>query len=165
MSWYARRAGPVLRERLEEMRAAAPDERHSLADEVDLARLLAERNVAIYDAVVVQGKGSDDLKTAATAGLRSALNHVSDIVGKAARVHAVSSTVVELEHIDYVLQQVVRIVEEQVAAVDKKLADGVIDALGDIKLPEDRVGEDAEETARRLRDALSDMDTTVGGAG
>ena len=164
MSWYARRAGPVLRQRLEELRELSPDERHSLSDEVDLARLLAERSLQIYDAAVVQNQGSDDLKAAAVAGMRNALNHVSDIVAKASKVHAVSSSVVELEHIDYVLQQVVRIIEEEVAGVDKKLADTVVDRLSGIKLPEAQGAEaDAEDKARMLREALADMDSTVGG--
>lgn len=165
MSWYTRRAGPILRERLEELRTAAPDERHSLADEVDLARLMAQRNVAIYDTVVLDGKGSDELQAMATAGLRGALNHVSEIVSKAARVHVVSSTVIELEHIDYVLQQVTRIIEEEVADKDKAIADAVINRIAEIKLPEQRGAVDAEDTARELRSALSEMDTTIGGQG
>ena len=162
MSWYTKRAGPILRERLEELRNASPDERHSLADEIDLARLIAERNVRIYDKTVLEGNGSDKLKAAATEGLRHALNHVTDIVSKAARVHAVSSSVVELEHIDYILQQVTRVIEEEVADVDKVLADRVIEKFKSIKLPEGQ-GADAEESARLLREAMRDMDQSIGG--
>ena len=163
MSWYTRRAGQKLKDAISELKEQSPDERHSLADEIDLARLIAERSVRIYDATVIEGQGSDDLKAAATAGLRGALNHVTDIVSKAARVHSVSSSVIELEHIDYVVQQVNRIIEEQVTDVDKALADRIVEAIANIKLPEKRDDADAEEQARRIRESLSDMDNTVGG--
>ena len=163
-SWYAKRAGPILQERLTELRESSPDERHSLADEIDLARLIAERSVCIYDNTVLQDKGSPELKAAATDSLRSSLDHVTDIVAKAARVHAVSSSVVELEHIDYILAQVARLIEEEVSSVDKKLADVVLEKLKMIKLPVGKSGEaDAEDNARLLREAMKDMDDSVGG--
>tara|TARA_R100000152_G_C6769237_1_gene195002 strand:+ start:403 stop:900 length:498 start_codon:yes stop_codon:yes gene_type:complete len=163
MSWYTRRAGQKLKDALTELKEQSPDERHSLADEIDLARLLAERSVRIYDATVIEGQGSDDLKASATAGLRASLNHVTDVVSKAARVHAVSNAVIELEHIDYIVQQVNRIIEEEVADVDKALADRVVERIAGIKLPEKRDEADADETARRIRESLSDMDNTIGG--
>jgi hypothetical protein len=148
---------------LQELREASPDERHSLAEEIDLARLIAERNVRIYDKTVIEGQGSAELQAAATESLRSSLDHVTDIVAKAARVHAVSSSVVELEHIDYILQQVSRVIEEEVVSVDKKLADTIQEKLQAIKLPAGKSGEaDAEENARLLRDAMKDMDRSIG---
>ena len=163
-SWYARRAGPILQDRLNELREASPDERHSLADEIDLARLIAERNVRIYDKTVIEDQGSDELKAAATDSLRSSLNHVTEIVSKAARVHAVSSSVVELEHIDYILTQVARIIEEEVASLDQKLATVVMERMALIKLPEGKSGEaNAEDNARLLREAMEEMNSSVGG--
>mgnify|MGYP007032476559 CR=1 FL=1 len=161
-NWYSKRAGPILQDRLKELRESSPDERHSLSDEIDLARLIAERNVVIYERTVMVDKGSAELKASATESLRSSLDHVTDIVSKAARVHSISSSVVELEHIDYILQQVTRIIEEEVASNDQKMADVVLEKLKGIKLPEGRAA-DAEDNARSLRDAMKDMDLTIGG--
>lgn len=163
MTWYSRRAGPILRERLEELRSANPSERHSLADEVDLARLIAERNVQIYEAAVLEGKGSDELKAEASAALRAALNHVSEIVSKAAKVHAVSNSVIELEHIDYIVVQMTRAIEEEIAEVDRALADRLIARLGSIKLPEGKES-GAEDTAQAVRAALREIEGSMGDA-
>lgn len=163
MSFYSRRAGPTLKARLEELREANPSERHSLADEVDLARLIAERNVQIYEAAVLENKGSDELKAEASACLRAALNHVSDLVSKAAKVHAVSNSVIELEHIDYIIAQMTRAIEEEVAEYDRVLADRLIDRLGKIKLPEGRATE-AEDTAHAVREALKNIEESMGDA-
>ena len=163
MTWYSRRAGPILKDRLEEMRQANPSERHSLADEVDLARLIAERNVQIYEAAVLEGKGSEELKAEASTALRSALNHVSDLVSKAAKVHAVSNSVIELEHIDYIVQQMTRAIEEEIAEQDRVLADRLIERLGKIKLPEGKE-KGAEDTAQAVRAALRGIEESMGDA-
>lgn len=137
--YYSQNAGPRLRQVLEELRTAPPEERMSLADEIDLARMLTERHVRIFEATCVgeqSDKASDELKAAAIAGLRRALSHVSDMVTKAAKVRALHDGTVDAEGVDYIVAQVVKIVEDEIRDKDPSMADRVVARMEQIRLPQ-----------------------------
>lgn len=162
---YARAAGPTLKSKLEELSRLSPDERHALGDEVDMARVMAERAVSMYDAAhfAEQGEGSPELRSKAHAVLRDALRFVSQLVDKAARVRAVNVGTVDWEQVDYFVDAITRILEEELAdAGHQVLCDRVIERMKAIKMPERKaVNSDPAQVAQQLREAAAAIDGQI----
>ena len=159
---YSRHAGTLLRERLQELAKLSPEERHSLSEEIDLARALAVKSLKMYEAVHSSSKATPDMKILVGNQLQKALDFVSRVAVAASKVRAVSQSTVDVEQLDYIVRQVTRIIEEEIADYDREMADRVVNRLRDIKLP-DRHGGTAmspEELAQELRKSA---DTIMGG--
>jgi len=169
--WYSKHAGASLRERLAEMRNAPPEDRISLDAEIDLARVLAEESVKIFDKVCIEGdtgtmKGHERalMQAKATGACREALAFVASVVDKAAKVRASSDYTVDVEHIDYIIHQVQMIIERFVIPLKngKDLCDKIAVAMKDIKLPDTQHSpQSAEERAAAVRVALGTMDKSI----
>ena len=164
LSFYSARAGASLKERLEAMSKQEPGKRHSLADEVDLARLTCEQAVKLFDAAHFGAiPATPETQAAAQSVLRGALDHVSEIVAKAARVRAVSLDTVDVEQLHYIVEQVVIILEDEVAAISRDAVDRVTARMRNIKLPERRGtgGPGAQDLARMFREAAGVIEQSV----
>lgn len=157
MAIYSRIAGPILREKLEALAALPPDERHCLGEEVDLARVMAEKALRLWEAAHTNGneeKASPETKALANKALRDALSFVSDLVVKASKVRSTNESTVDVEQLDYIVKQVTHVIEEEIADHDRGMADRVVERLRNIRMP-DRSGGGSmspAELAQALRD-------------
>ncbi len=132
MGHYSRNAGKTLKSKLEKLAAMDPDERNSLAEEIDLSRLLCERNLKLFDATHYPPEGTvipEKLKVMAAEGLRSALADVTEIVAKSAIVRSRSEGVVGIEDLGYIIHQIKKILEDE--DVDPRVSE----RLSEIRLP------------------------------
>lgn len=138
MSYLTKNAGDALKARLEEV---AGDRESGLDGEVDLARVMAVRALQIYDRVCIQDPKegektpSDQLKAMAVEGMRGALEFVTSIVERRAKVSAITGRFIPVEQIGFMVQQVMDAIEKVVAPVDPVLARQVCAEIEQIKLP------------------------------
>lgn len=137
-AFYSKHAATKLKDLLEQA-AASGDERLVLDEEIDVSRVLALRSIQLFEVTCLDTtnneKVSVDLKAAAIAGARNAMSHVADLVVKAAKIRALDASSAIAPAIDLVVQQVTKAIEEEIASVDKQLADRLIARLEDIHLP------------------------------
>jgi len=157
---YLRNAGPQLKAILETYAKESPDQKHSLDEEVDAARLLAEQAMIMYDVTVVQSKGSPEQQAFASDNLKASLLHVGDIVAKAARVRSQSQGVVDTEMLAYIVAQITDIIEQEVREKNSYLADKIVERLNGIALPTKESDGD-KGLVTRLQAALKEIDDTV----
>lgn len=160
---YRDSAGEELRKKLDRFANLGPDKRYLLQEEVDLARVMAERYVKLFDKVCIQGQGDVDasMKAKVSAQTMDAIQYVADIVSKAAKVRQVLDFVVDIEHIDFIVEQVSVIIEEFVP--EESVRKLINERLGKIKLPTNK--EAARLRAADVRAALEAMEELVPEAG
>jgi hypothetical protein len=138
----------------------SPDEKHSLDDEIDAARVLAEQAMVAYDVAVVQQKGSSELQAFAADHLKASLVNVGDIVAKASKVRKESQGVVDIEMLNYIVVQVTEIIEQELRDKNSYLADKVVERLNAIALPEKNKASD-KHLVHKLKDALKEIDDSI----
>ena len=139
--FYTRRAGPVLREKIEELEATALNEKLSLEGEVDMARILAERAIALFERACIDpdgvAKSSQETKAMAISAARSALTHVSNLVAEASKTRLINNEVLDTRGVDFVIAQVLEILEKMVRPlVGDEVMTLVIDAFKAIRVPD-----------------------------
>lgn len=166
--YYSRTAGVELKKRLEELASDDPSRRHSLQEEIDLARIASTRAVALFEAACLgTTKASEEAQHLALAGVRRAIDHVTSVVSAAAKVRSISLETVDVEQLDYIIDQVVMILEEEVLPVaGREALDAVTMRLRTIKLPERRTRNGAADptaVAKMLRDAAGGIEASVTG--
>jgi hypothetical protein len=165
--YYSKGAGIALKERLAELRADEPARRHSLAEEVDLARIGCDKAVRLFEAACMGAeKASPDAQAAALSLLRQSLDHVAELVVKASKARRDSLETVDLEQLDYIVDQVVIILEEEVRPLGDDVVDRCTARLKSVKIPERRgaQGVDKAAIARMFRDAAGAIDESVQGS-
>lgn len=143
--YYSANAGPLLKEKLEELAAQNPQDRQSLADEVDFVRMLALQSVALFEASIESGDGA--MVTRAASIARDAMEGVATMVEKHVRVKATGEGTIDLAQVDYIVSQIVTIIEKRVAIVDTSLADKIIADIRDIRMPDTQHTGGADPTA------------------
>lgn len=163
-AYYSRSVSPLLRQKLEELAAMSPEERYGINEEIDIARQLSMRALALFDAAHYPPDGKEvSLETRITAqsALRSALNFVGELVLKGSRARALNESSVDADQLAYITDQVTIIIEEEIADVDRAMADRVVERIRGIKMPT-RKGVGAaltpDEMARSLRAAANALD-------
>jgi len=146
--YYSKNSGPLLKEKLLELSA---DGRMSLTEEVDIARVTVLEYLASYEATVLDpnNKASAKLKTLAATGLRQAIDHVADIVSKAARVQDLVGGSISIEQLDYFVVQIVKVLNDKLPTI---MRDDVIKAVQNVRLPEtQRKQADPKAVASEMR--------------
>jgi len=137
-AFYSKHAASRLKDLLKQAEESG-NERMVLDEEIDLSRILALRSIQLFEAACLDEsnsqKTSTDIKAAAIAGARNAMSHVADLVMRAAKIRALDANSAIAPAVDLVVQQMVKAVEQEVATVDKDLADRLIARLNDIHLP------------------------------
>ena len=157
MGYYSRNVSLTLREKLEELERMSPEERFSLAEEIDLARTMASKALQLYD-LAFHGETEVDEKSKSTAYslMQDALKFVADIVKKAAEAKKIHESTVDFEQVAYLTRAITKIVQEEIADVDRSMADRVVERLNAIKIPERKSNVTTpEDLARQLRDAAT----------
>lgn len=166
-NFYARRAGPTLQKLLEELRVSSPEDRHSLAGEIDIARAACLEAVDVFNKVCIEsgdqkGKISDMAKDLSIQILQRSLNNVAELVSKAAKVHSIQSQVFDREVVGHVIEQLTHIIEKKVAVVSPRLADEIIEAIQNIKVPDRAVKAVMPVQAQDVIKALEEIEASSG---
>lgn len=124
---YGTKGGP-LRKILDDI-AEGGDARLSLAGEIDMMRATASQAVAVFEASCF-GEGHervpDDVKFRAALLAQNAMKQVADVVEQAAKVLAVSDGFLSIDHVAFVVSQVVRAIEEELYPSHADVADRLI---------------------------------------
>ena len=166
--YYARTVGVALKDRLLELQREEPARRHSLADEVDLARVATYRAVELFEAACMgEERASPDLQASAIGLLRHSLDHVADLVMKASKARRDSLETVDVEQLDFMVDQIVAVLEEEIRPLGEDAVDRCVERLRGIRIP-DRKGAgaapDRAQLARMFRDAAGAIEESVTGA-
>lgn len=167
--FYSKFAGPTLRQRLLELEKLETDQRFDVSEEVDLARVIAERAVRLFEKICLEptnGNGRvapPEMKIAATVAARDAMTHVTQVVERAVKLRHMNGAYVSVESIDFVVAQVCGTIAKIVEPKDAELAAELAKAVREIRLPrrsETRAA--AQASAQEVREALLAMDDTEG---
>lgn len=165
MGRYSRGLGDTLAGRLAELQSEKPQQRHSLEEEVDVARAIAERALSTFDQVCVReaDKASAAAKSLTIQMARDAMTHVSDVVLKAAKVRAISREVVDVELLGWLTREVEKILTRRFenGAVPRDVVDGILEEMRAIELPERTSSKAGRAEAQQIVAALAEMDVTV----
>lgn len=157
---YARNAGPEMARAIERLASETPDQRYTTADEVDLARMLADKALQQYADACATGDDSD--RTIATGLLQSTLTHVSKMVHRAVLVRSKVKGVVDSETLEWIAMQISTIIDQEVRATDPALADRLTKRIAGITMPTDQYGgrEDYKRKAQidMVRDAVAQLE-------
>lgn len=130
---YVSRASKRLQEALQEF-SEAESERFSLEAEIDLARLLTERAVRLFDEAHYGEHAADvkdELKVASRAALMSNLKNVMECVEKAAKVMALTRGMYTPQQVQQLVVQVTRVIEQHVS--DPQVLKDIMLAIEGIK--------------------------------
>jgi len=130
---YTTRASKRLQDALKEF-AEAENDRFSLEAEIDLARLLTERAVRIFDAAHYgekEGEINPELKAASRQALLNNLQNVMSLVEKAAKVMALTRGLYTPKQVQQMMMSVTRIVERYVT--DESKLKAIMTEFNDIK--------------------------------
>lgn len=138
--YYTKRAGPLLAEKLKELENAPEKEKYSLEGEMDVARVLCERAVALFDAACSGNKGkevSPETQALAIATCKTALTHVTNIVSEAAKIRVLNNEMLDSHGVAFVIAQVQTILEETVLpVVGQEKMDEIIERFKGIRVPD-----------------------------
>lgn len=133
---YARRVSKKLSDLLEEQ--SGDSERLKLDDEIDTARLIAEESLKIFDRAFIEketdsskrkearNKLTTEKKAAIIAHVQDSLTHVSQLISRAAKVKALASYTLDPKSIDYLLNQLTKILVDEFGSDEKNRLDSVM---------------------------------------
>lgn len=165
MGRYTKGLGETLAGRLAELQSEKPQQRHSLEEEVDVARAIAERALLTFDQVCIReaDKASVTAKSLVVQMAREAMTHVSDVVLKAAKVRSISREVVDVELLGWLTREVEKILSRrfETGAVPRDVIDGVLEELRSIELPERTSSKAGRAEASQIVAAMVEMDTSI----
>lgn len=157
---YTKRVGDTLKNKIKELAEANPDERISLDAEIDVMRITAEQALVMYDAACVTeaDKSSPATKAMAVQLLRDSMTAVADIAQKAARVRQISQSTLDLEFLDFMVNQTMRIVQE---FVEPDRWQEVKERIKEIQLPDRQHLNAAPAAAGDIRSLIAQADESI----
>lgn len=143
MPYYTRHASQKLKDKIDAA-SAAPSELVSLAEEIAIARVLAERAVRLFDVVVIDPPIDAETNkpkvfqpkqiALATASVSETLQHVASLVEKHARITALVQDKIPVGQVAYIATAMARIVAEEVG--DEAVVRRIMGQFEQIKLPD-----------------------------
>lgn len=147
MSYISRNAGPRLREALAAAKEGGPASMLSLEEELAMARVSSQQAVRLYEAAWFPEEGAKeaslDVRAQAAAALRGALEFVSEIATRSARVRAMHDGTRDAQQISYVADQLQHVVEDEArrsfgdSPAAQEFLRRVAERIGEIALPQD----------------------------
>lgn len=143
-SFYQRVAGSKLKERIAGMLTDQRSESDhlSLSGEVDVARATVEDALQLFEAAHFGPKSQEvdeATRLSATRLLREGIKFVADTVKAAAQARALTESVVDVDRIGFITEQVLKILEEELGDEHKELISRVSTRLQNIVLPAKRI--------------------------
>lgn len=134
-NYYGKRLAPKLTELVNLSRGDTPTERLSLQDEVDMMRVIATKQLDKVLATALSDTADLQVQLAAIELSKKTLSDVALMVDKAARVRALATDAATVDDIEFVMNQVVGIIQSVVLPVDPILAQTVITQIENVKMP------------------------------
>jgi len=110
---YVRESRPKLKKLLQKYEDTPADEKMKLLDELDMARLMVERSVKIYEATVVdpdpekKHEITPELVAASTRMLRDALDQVQRLAGAQSKIVALAADTLSMAQFADVMDKIV----------------------------------------------------------
>lgn len=136
---YSYRASTKLKDLLARAREGGSKERLDLAEELDLARILCERSIRLFDVSCLDEEKSKDvspeLKQAAVHQLEQSIKLVADLTNQYAKLLVVSDEVFSAAQMDYILQGVAEVLAVHLED-HPDLIDPIVDGIGKLCAPE-----------------------------
>lgn len=129
---YALRASKKMKALMDEI-ASNPDERMELAGEIDATRAFAAEAIETCSAVIDKPNIGLESKVTAIKLAQEALNQVSVLVEKHAKICALTDGLLSPSQVDAVIKQVTEIVANNVN--DEALKERILDQLADVIVP------------------------------
>ena len=131
-SLYTKKMMPTLASRLEEFRTDPA--MIQLREEIALARAFLAEQVDMACVVMAQSNADDGMRIAAMQLVRSATDHVADLVAKQATIEQRSGGSAPLEQLGFFIEQIARVIHKRVG--DGELAQQLTnDFKTQLKLP------------------------------
>ena len=138
--FYQRFVGPTLKAKLEEVAAEGDEQRLSLANEVDTSRVLCGEAMRLYDACISAKELKEEQRLKVANVLREALDHVSGLVERMAKVEAMKSDKISVQNVAWFAEKITRIILEEVEPVSADCARRVVRRIADLKTLKDESG-------------------------
>jgi hypothetical protein len=150
-NYYSKYAGTKLKDLLEEVSKQSDKERMSLAEEIDVARINTSRALQIFEKVGLNNDFRDTsgkqveltqdqilkFKTMSAEAVSSGLNQVSALVQAMAKVEALKADKISVNNIKWVVDRVLRLIEDVVGAKYPDTAKELCDKISEMRLLDD----------------------------
>lgn len=141
MGLYSYRASKKLKELLEQAGEGGDKERLSLAEEIDVARVMAERAIRLFDGACLgeeASKVSTSLKHASIKNVQECLKLVADLTSQYAKLMLVSDDVFSSTQVEYILAGVTKVLADHIE--NQAVIDSIINAIGELCTTEKKIG-------------------------
>ena len=142
MTLYTKRASIPLKALLDEVAKKSPSERMSLADEIDVARIICDRAIKTFDKVFFNEDPNKEISDKSKLGtmrlVQDSLEHVSRLVAQHAKVLALSDATLNTEQCGYMIDQIVKILDDHLVD-QEEIYKLIVQDLNKMKLPEKKV--------------------------
>ena len=147
MGLYSYRASTKLKDLLARAREGGSKERLDLAEELDLARILCERSIRLFDKSCLDPETKDsikeELKQAAIRQLEASIKLVADLTNQYAKLLVVSDEVFNAAQMEYIIQgisEVLAVHLEPFVDEHPDLMDKIVEGVGRLCAPEKGTG-------------------------
>lgn len=136
---YSYRASAKLKDLLARAKDGGSKERLDLAEELDLARILCERNIRLFDAACLDPETSKNvkphLKVQAMKGLEASIKLVADLTASYAKLLVVSDEVFNAAQMDYIIKGLTDVLAAHLED-NPELIGKIIEDVGKLCAPE-----------------------------
>jgi len=147
--YYTKYAGRTLSTLLKELENLPDEERLKLSEEIDVARISMAKTLSLFNVLLEDDFRDKDgnkvnLDSEKRANLfasfakltQDGLSHVASLVTSMAKVDALRADKTSIQNIKWIIDRVIRIVDEEVRPVNRPAADAAIKKISEIKLLE-----------------------------
>lgn len=149
-NYYSKHAGRSLKSLLEEVASQPDDERLSLAEEIDVARINTARALQFFEKIVLNEDFRDkdgnqveigpekmlQLKSTCSNAVKQGLDQVASLVQAMAKVEALKQDKISVHNIKWIVARIMRLIEEEVEPVNSECAKRLCNRISDLKLLE-----------------------------
>jgi len=149
-NYYSKHAGTKLSTLLKEIAEQSDDERLSLTEEIDVARINAARVLLLFEKIVIEENFTDKdgrpldispekmlkLKSSCAVAVRDSLDQVSALVQAMAKVEVLKRDKISVHNIKWAVDRIMRLIEEEVTPMNSECAKRLCERIANMKLLE-----------------------------
>jgi hypothetical protein len=135
---YSRHASQQLKDVLERV-ASTPDERQSLADEIDVSRAMCERAIRLFEQACLSDQAKDysiEIKTRSVEMVQTSLEAVSKLIQAHTKLMVMSDRMLTTEQIEYMFVQLNKTLTNQLLPDHPEIFERITEVISNIRLPE-----------------------------
>lgn len=162
MKFYGKNFSPKLRDLIQISNAdTSPGDKLTLSEEVQIVRAVTGAQLDHFMEEAFNPANTPEERVGAAEIVKKCMTDVAAIVDKAARVRSLATDAATVEDIEYVINQVVGIVQQVVEPVDPILSRTLQDQISNIRLPGRH--RDLPDPAKLLHKAVEEINTIENG--